>query len=149
MQIPISHRRPDDQSWQDYANCLGVDPDLFFPERGASTREAKEVCRGCVVREDCLEYALVNGEKFGIWGGMSERERRRLRRQRALARRAGAAQPDRVGEPRLDRAIGGRGRARASDRPGPRSSTAPGTSPTSSAPATVTPSGAAASATRS
>jgi WhiB family redox-sensing transcriptional regulator len=74
--------------WQDFANCLGVDPDLFFPERGASTREAKEVCRGCVVREDCLEYALDNGEKFGIWGGMSERERRRLRRQRALARRA-------------------------------------------------------------
>ena len=78
---------PEDQSWQDYANCLGVDPDLFFPERGASTREAKEVCRGCVVREDCLEYALANGEKFGIWGGMSERERRRIRRQRALARR--------------------------------------------------------------
>src|SRR3546814_2687101 len=86
LQIPISIE-PDDRSWQDYANCLGVDPDLFFPERGASTREAKEVCRGCVVREDCLEYALVNGEKFGIWGGMSERERRRLRRQRALARR--------------------------------------------------------------
>ena len=78
-----------EKSWQDEANCLGVDPDLFFPERGASTREAKEVCRGCVVREDCLEYALANGEKFGIWGGMSERERRRLRRQRALARRAG------------------------------------------------------------
>ena len=73
--------------WQDQANCLGVDPDLFFPERGASTREAKEVCRGCVVREACLEYALTNGEKFGIWGGMSERERRRLRRARALARR--------------------------------------------------------------
>ncbi len=49
-------------SWQERANCLGVDPDLFFPERGASTREAKEVCRGCVVREDCLEYALANGE---------------------------------------------------------------------------------------
>jgi WhiB family redox-sensing transcriptional regulator len=78
---------PDERSWHDQANCLGVDPDLFFPERGASTREAKEVCRGCVVREDCLEYALSNGEKFGIWGGMSERERRRLRRARALARR--------------------------------------------------------------
>jgi WhiB family transcriptional regulator, redox-sensing transcriptional regulator len=90
VQIPIS-TESEDQSWQDYANCLGVDPDLFFPERGASTREAKEVCRGCVVREDCLEYALVNGEKFGIWGGMSERERRRLRRQRALARRVSTA----------------------------------------------------------
>jgi WhiB family redox-sensing transcriptional regulator len=77
----------EDRSWQDYANCLGVDPDLFFPERGASTREAKEVCRGCVVRVDRLEYALANGEKFGIWGGLSERERRRIRRSRAQAAR--------------------------------------------------------------
>ena len=81
-----------DRSWQVEANCLGVDPDLFFPERGASTREAKAVCRGCVVQNECLEYALVNGEKFGIWGGLSERERRRIRRQRALTgRRTGAA----------------------------------------------------------
>ena len=80
------------QGWQDLANCLGVDPELFFPERGASTREAKEVCRGCVVRGEGLEFALDIGEKFGSWGGMSERERRRIRRQRALARRqAGAA----------------------------------------------------------
>ena len=80
-----------DTSWQEFSNCLGVDPDLFFPERGASTREAKDVCRGCVVREDCLEFALQNGEKFGIWGGMSERERRRIRRQRALERAAAVA----------------------------------------------------------
>jgi WhiB family transcriptional regulator, redox-sensing transcriptional regulator len=78
------------RSWQSKANCMGVDPELFFPERGASTREAKEVCRGCIVREDCLEYALANGEKFGIWGGLSERERRKVRRSRALARRANA-----------------------------------------------------------
>ena len=78
----------DDRAWQDQANCLGVDPDLFLPERGASTREAKEVCRGCEVRQQCLEYALANGEKFGIWGGLSERERRRLRRQRAQANRS-------------------------------------------------------------
>ncbi len=83
--------KPVRQAWQEYANCLGVDPDLFFPERGASTREAKEVCRGCVVQGECLEYALTNGEKFGIWGGMSERERRRIRRQRALERQAAAA----------------------------------------------------------
>jgi WhiB family transcriptional regulator, redox-sensing transcriptional regulator len=69
-------------TWQRSANCLGVDPDLFFPERGGSTREAKEVCRGCVVRQECLQYALDNSEKFGIWGGLSERERRRLRRRR-------------------------------------------------------------------
>lgn len=74
-------------SWKEEANCLGVDPDLFFPERGASTREAKAVCRSCEVRVDCLEYALEHGEKFGIWGGLSERERRRVRRQRALERR--------------------------------------------------------------
>ena len=80
----------EERSWQTQANCMGVDPDLFFPERGASTREAKEVCRGCVVSDDCLESALANGEKFGIWGGMSERERRRLRRARALERRAAA-----------------------------------------------------------
>lgn len=74
----------DARSWQTRANCSGVDPELFFPQRGASTREAKAVCRACVVREDCLEYALSNGEKFGIWGGLSERERRRVRRHRAL-----------------------------------------------------------------
>ena len=76
----------EEAGWQLEANCLGVDPDLFFPERGASTKEAKAVCKGCVVREDCLEFALQNGEKFGIWGGLSERERRRIRRQRALDR---------------------------------------------------------------
>ena len=79
-----------DTSWQAYSNCLGVDPDLFFPERGASTKEAKAVCQGCVVQNDCLEFALQNGEKFGIWGGMSERERRRIRRQRSLERQAAA-----------------------------------------------------------
>ena len=91
MHEPSALAVTEEKGWQDLANCLGVDPDLFFPERGASTREAKEVCRGCVVRDDCLEFALVNGEKFGIWGGMSERERRRLRRQRAIARRASEA----------------------------------------------------------
>ena len=82
-QEPVEEER----RWQERANCLGVDPNLFFPERGASTREAKAVCKGCEVRDDCLEYALANGEKFGIWGGLSERERRRVRRQRALERR--------------------------------------------------------------
>jgi WhiB family redox-sensing transcriptional regulator len=76
-----------ERRWQEEANCLGVDPDLFFPERGASTREAKSVCRSCEVRVECLEYALSHAEKFGIWGGLSERERRRVRRQRALERR--------------------------------------------------------------
>ncbi|HXZ82755.1 MAG TPA: WhiB family transcriptional regulator [Acidimicrobiales bacterium] len=79
------------RAWQARANCMGVDPELFFPERGSSTREAKEVCRGCVVRIDCLEFAIANSEKFGIWGGMSERERRRVRRARLLQQREVAA----------------------------------------------------------
>ena len=74
--------------WQDRALCAQTDPEAFFPEKGGSTREAKKICLGCEVRHECLEYALANGEKFGIWGGMSERERRRLRRARALQRRA-------------------------------------------------------------
>lgn len=86
--LELSGSGNDEYGWQDQANCLGVDPDLFFPERGASTREAKEVCRGCPVREECLEFSLQNSEKFGIWGGLSERERRRIRRQRAQAARA-------------------------------------------------------------
>ena len=93
-----------DTDWKDYSNCLGVDPDLFFPARGASTREAKEVCRSCVVQNDCLEYALQNGEKFGIWGGMSERARRRIRRQRALERQAAARAVEAV----CPAAVGGR-----------------------------------------
>jgi WhiB family redox-sensing transcriptional regulator len=79
-----------DLSWQDYANCRGADADLFFPERGASTRKAKGICMACEVREQCLDFAISQGEKFGIWGGLSERERRRVRRQRIIAaRRAG------------------------------------------------------------
>jgi WhiB family redox-sensing transcriptional regulator len=78
----------DELSWQDYANCRGADADLFFPERGASTRKAKAICTACEVRDDCLDFALRCGEKFGIWGGMSERERRRVRRERSIARRA-------------------------------------------------------------
>lgn len=79
-------------AWQDLANCRGANPDLFFPERGASTRTAKGICRECSVQAECLEFAIVSSEKFGIWGGMSERERRKIRRQRAIAagrRRAG------------------------------------------------------------
>lgn len=73
-----------DLDWQDFAKCSTEDTSLFFPERGASTKEAKAVCQACIVREDCLEYALVH-EKHGIWGGTSERERQRIRKQRAKA----------------------------------------------------------------
>ena len=95
-----------DRRWQERANCLGVDPDLFFPERGASTKEAKSVCGGCEVKMECLEYALRHGEKFGIWGGMSERERRRLRRQRALARRGARGSRSKSGFRTRSRSVG-------------------------------------------
>ena len=66
--------------WADEAKCLNADPDVFFPEKGGSTREAKRICAECAVRVECLEYALEHDERFGIWGGMSERERRKLKR---------------------------------------------------------------------
>jgi WhiB family redox-sensing transcriptional regulator len=66
--------------WQATALCAQTDPEAFFPEKGGSTREAKGVCRVCTVRQECLEYALAHDERFGIWGGLSERERRRLKR---------------------------------------------------------------------
>ncbi|MCV2394163.1 WhiB family transcriptional regulator [Actinotalea sp. M2MS4P-6] len=68
-------------SWQERALCAQTDPEAFFPEKGGSTREAKKVCTGCEVRAECLEYALANDERFGIWGGLSERERRKLKRR--------------------------------------------------------------------
>lgn len=69
-----------DEQWQERALCSQTDPEAFFPEKGGSTREAKRICVGCEVRDECLEYALAHDERFGIWGGLSERERRRLKR---------------------------------------------------------------------
>lgn len=69
-----------DEQWQERALCAQTDPEAFFPEKGGSTREAKRICMGCEVRDECLEYALAHDERFGIWGGLSERERRRLKR---------------------------------------------------------------------
>ena len=69
-----------DLAWQEEALCAQTDPEAFFPEKGGSTREAKRICTGCEVRDECLEFALDNDERFGIWGGMSERERRKLKR---------------------------------------------------------------------
>jgi WhiB family transcriptional regulator, redox-sensing transcriptional regulator len=68
-------------AWQVDALCAQTDPEAFFPEKGGSTRDAKRVCSACTVRSECLEYALGNDERFGIWGGLSERERRRLRKR--------------------------------------------------------------------
>ncbi|CCI51990.1 MAG: WhiB family transcriptional regulator [Tetrasphaera jenkinsii] len=68
-------------SWQERSLCAQTDPEAFFPEKGGSTREAKKVCVGCDVRAECLSYALANDERFGIWGGLSERERRKLKKR--------------------------------------------------------------------
>ncbi len=70
-------------AWQELALCAQTDPDSFFPEKGGSTREAKRTCTRCEVRAECLEFALLNNERFGIWGGMSERERHELKRRKA------------------------------------------------------------------
>jgi WhiB family transcriptional regulator, redox-sensing transcriptional regulator len=75
------HDGEDEMSWQERALCAQTDPESFFPEKGGSTREAKRVCTGCDVKSECLMYALAHDERFGIWGGLSERERRRLKKQ--------------------------------------------------------------------
>ena len=71
---------PEEDQWQERALCAQTDPEAFFPEKGGSTREAKRICLGCEVRDECLDYALAHDERFGIWGGLSERERRRIKR---------------------------------------------------------------------
>jgi WhiB family redox-sensing transcriptional regulator len=67
-----------DEPWRADAICAQTDPESFFPEKGGSTREAKSVCSGCTVAAECLDYAIANDERFGIWGGLSERERRAI-----------------------------------------------------------------------
>jgi WhiB family redox-sensing transcriptional regulator len=81
--LPLFGQTVDDSllGWQERALCAQTDPEAFFPEKGGSTREAKKVCASCEVRADCLDYALANDERFGIWGGLSERERRKLKRR--------------------------------------------------------------------
>src|ERR1700731_3449779 len=71
---------PDDPDGQEKALCAQTDPEASFPEKDCSTREAKRMCLGSEVRDACLDYALAHDERFGIWGGLSERERRRLKR---------------------------------------------------------------------
>jgi WhiB family redox-sensing transcriptional regulator len=69
--------------WQTQALCAQTGADFFFPEPGSSVREAKRICGMCEIRSACLEYALSNDERFGVWGGLSEKERLHLRRTRA------------------------------------------------------------------
>ncbi|PRH79153.1 transcriptional regulator [Streptomyces solincola] len=71
----------EDLSWQESALCAQTGPELFFPAPGSSTRDAKRLCNACEGRAACLAYALANDERFGVWGGLSEQERLRLRRR--------------------------------------------------------------------
>jgi WhiB family redox-sensing transcriptional regulator len=71
-----------DLSWQENALCAQAGPEFFFPAPGSSTREAKQLCGACEGRVACLEYALAHDERFGVWGGLSEKERIRLKRVR-------------------------------------------------------------------
>ena len=73
------------QEWVADAPCVQTDPDAFYPEKSQPNRAAKSVCGSCPVREECLEYALDNGERHGVWGGLSERERWALQRQRRVS----------------------------------------------------------------
>ena len=86
-------------SWQERANCRGADRDLFFPQRGASTLKAEAMCEACAVRDECLEFAVTEGEHFGLWGGLSERQRRKIHAGNALGRRRLGKPPNAAGSP--------------------------------------------------
>ncbi len=89
MRRVVIARKPESSWWLD-AECRGVDPEVFHPdpEIEGSDAEAKAICQGCVAQEPCLEYALAVREKQGVWGGLTEIERRRMvRRRRRAAQR--------------------------------------------------------------
>ena len=69
-------------SWRQHAACRGIDPNIFYPVSDDEAEEAKGICAACPVRQACLEFALANRERDGVWGGATERERRRIVRQR-------------------------------------------------------------------
>ncbi|MGY5764954.1 WhiB family transcriptional regulator [Brachybacterium sp. DNPG3] len=76
--------------WVADALCAQTDPDAFFPDKGGPIKDAKKICGGCPVREECLE-AGITGVEVGIWGGTTERDRQRIRAQRAAAAAGGVA----------------------------------------------------------
>jgi WhiB family transcriptional regulator, redox-sensing transcriptional regulator len=69
-------------TWRQRAACVGVEPEIFYPVSEEDAEQAKAVCAECEVRQSCLEFALANRERDGVWGGATERERRRIIRQR-------------------------------------------------------------------
>jgi len=84
---------PDEYAWMFHARCRGINPAEFFPSDGTGVETAQRVCAACPVTSECLEYALLNRIEHGVWGGASERERRRiLRRRRDIATQGISAQ---------------------------------------------------------
>jgi len=73
---------PDEYAWMLQGSCRGANTREFFPSNGVGVEAAQKVCRACSVKDECLEYALQNHIEQGVWGGASERERRRILRQR-------------------------------------------------------------------
>ena len=73
----------DERPWAAYAACRTEDPDLFFPDSDGSTDQAVRICRGCPVLSECRDWALSTRVKYGVWGAMTERERRRVLRRTA------------------------------------------------------------------
>ena len=94
----LDSRSPILMTWRDRAACLGEDPELFFPIGSTGPalvqiEEAKAVCRRCEVVDSCMKWAIESGQDTGVWGGLSEDERRALKRRDARARRAGPVAP--------------------------------------------------------
>ena len=85
--------RYNDGEWRTQAACRNLDPELFFPlgTNAQQIEQAKQVCGACAVRAECLEFALVTNQDHGVWGGASEDERRKLRRQWLTQQRRQAA----------------------------------------------------------
>lgn len=84
--LALYNEHPASLGFKALASCRGVDPRVFFPSDSVGEAIAKEVCQGCVVRQECLDYAVKNNEDHGVWGGLSERERRSIRKRSTATR---------------------------------------------------------------
>ena len=82
VEVTVGEETPDEYAWMFHARCRGISPTAFFPSDGTGVETAQRVCAACPVRTECLEYALLNRIEHGVWGGASERERRRILRRR-------------------------------------------------------------------
>lgn len=95
--LELTRVGPSQEGWVEYALCSETDPEAFYPKKGHRDHLAKEICRRCEVQDECLQFALENDEMFGVWGGVGERARRKMRaeRDREAARETGRETVDR------------------------------------------------------